>query len=271
VANAALAVIVLWGGFNVIVREHLGTPYHAAMELFPRLALGAVAVNTSLWWSAALIELNNELCAVVGLSNPFPVWDDLTHLDRAAVEGLAVLVYLVFGVLLFLQQLGRLALVDLLIVTAPLGLLCWVLPQTYGWAQLWSSTFARVVFTQFAQATVLKVGASLLGAWTAALDWPLTDVLSIFLGIAVLGLTFTLPGLLRAHVGDGLGFVRYFVYQSAARGLNTTLGTVAGRAAVAAGVTAPRWPAAAGAGRSAAADRAHGGWPPRSAPGWLYR
>jgi len=42
IANAALALVVLWGGFNVVVRDHLGSPYHAAMELFPRLALGAL-------------------------------------------------------------------------------------------------------------------------------------------------------------------------------------------------------------------------------------
>src|SRR5262249_49660647 len=32
IANAALALVTLWGGFNLIAREQLGSPYHAAME-----------------------------------------------------------------------------------------------------------------------------------------------------------------------------------------------------------------------------------------------
>ena len=55
-------------------------------------------------------------------------------------------------------MLMRLALIDVLLVAAPLGLLCWVLPQTQGWARLWSSTFFTAVFTQFVQVLALKLG-----------------------------------------------------------------------------------------------------------------
>src|SRR5438105_4178222 len=37
IANAGLALVALWGGLNLIVREQIGEPYHAAMELFPRV------------------------------------------------------------------------------------------------------------------------------------------------------------------------------------------------------------------------------------------
>ena len=50
-ANIGLALVALWGGFNVITREQLGTPYHDLMELVPRLMLGALLVNTSPWWA----------------------------------------------------------------------------------------------------------------------------------------------------------------------------------------------------------------------------
>lgn len=217
VANAALAVLALWGGLGIMMRRHLGTPYPGALELFPRLALGAFAANTSRWWAGRVIDINNGLCEVVGLGNPYPVWDSLTQLDRAAVEVIAFFVYVVAGVLLFFQQLARLALVDLLVATSPLGILCWVLPETQGWARLWGSTFSRVVFAQFLQVVVLKLGASLLSGWAAALSWPATDVLSIFVGVAVLGLAFKVPSLLQAHVGDGMGFVRYLAYREGGR------------------------------------------------------
>jgi len=36
IVNVALAVVVMWGGFNVIIKEHTRSPYHEAMELLPR-------------------------------------------------------------------------------------------------------------------------------------------------------------------------------------------------------------------------------------------
>ena len=82
---------------------------------------------------------------------------------------------------------------EVLLVVSPLGLLCWVLPQTQSWARLWSSTFFGAVFTQFVQVLALKLGGSLL--------------------------TMKIPGLMRSHLGDGLGFARYLVYRQGARAL----------------------------------------------------
>jgi hypothetical protein len=213
-ANAALALVALWGGFNVISREHLGVPYHDAMELVPRLVLGALLVNTSLWWAQFAIDANNGLCTLVGETS-LPAWEQSDHVSQLLVEVLAIVIYLVTSLLLLLQMLMRLALVDVLLVAAPLGLLCWVLPQTQGWARLWSGTFFGAVFTQFAQVLALKLGGSLITELTPMA--PDAALLSVLLGIAVLALTLKIPSLMRGHLGDGLGFARYFVYQQAAR------------------------------------------------------
>jgi hypothetical protein len=42
----------------------------------------------------------------------------------------------------------RVAVTDILQVSASLGVLCWILPQTQEWARLWSDTFLGAVFTQ---------------------------------------------------------------------------------------------------------------------------
>ncbi|HVA87048.1 MAG TPA: hypothetical protein VNF73_12135, partial [Candidatus Saccharimonadales bacterium] len=44
-------------------------------------------------------------------------------------------------------------------------------------------------------------------------------LLAVFLGVAVLTLTLKVPGLMRNHIGDGLGFIRYYVYRQGARSL----------------------------------------------------
>jgi len=51
---------------------------------------------------------------------------------------------------------------------------------------------------------------------------PDAALLAIFLGVAVLALTLKIPSLLRTHVGDGLGFVRYYVYRQGAQALESS-------------------------------------------------
>ena len=213
IANAALALVALAGGLTLIARGQLGSPYHEAMELFPRLAIGALLVNTSLTWGQLAIDANNALCAAVGQAG-LPAWDRANTASQLLVDVIALLVYLVAGLLLLLQMLMRLALIDVLLVAAPLGLLCWVLPQTQGWARLWSGTFFGAVFTQFVQVLALKLGGSLVTDIVPGA--PDATLLTFFLGVAVLVLTLKIPGLLRGHLGDGLGFVRYYAYRQGA-------------------------------------------------------
>jgi hypothetical protein len=224
IADAALVLVALFAGFNVIVREHLGSPYHEAMEVVPRLILGALLVNTSLSWGQLAIDLNNALCQALGETS-LPAWQHADTVTQALVNVIATLIYLVTSLLLVIQMLMRLALLDVLLITAPLGLLCWVLPQTNSWARLWSTTFFSVVFVQFVQVVALKLGGSLMTDLT-----PMTadaGLLSVFLGIAVLVLTLKIPSLMRHRAGEGFGFVRYIAYQQASRAINNR-GTAGG-------------------------------------------
>ena len=88
VANAALALVVLWGGFNLVFREHIGSPYHEAIELVPRVVLGALLVNTSLSWAQFAIDANNALCQVIGQTS-LPAWDRSDAATQALVDVIA--------------------------------------------------------------------------------------------------------------------------------------------------------------------------------------
>jgi hypothetical protein len=216
IADGALALIVMVGGFNLVARAQAGVAYQDIMELVPRLALGALLANTSLTWGQLAIDANNALCNAVGQAT-LPAWSQADVGTQLLVDVIGVLIYLVTGLLLLLQMLMRLALVDVLLVVSPLALLCWVLPQTQSWARLWTGAFFGSVFTQFVQVVALKLGGSLLT--DVAPTAPDAALLSVFLGVAVLALTLKIPGLLRTHVGDGLGFVRYYGYRQAAGAL----------------------------------------------------
>ena len=216
IANAALVLAAAWGGFNLMAREHLGTDYHEMLVLLPRLVLGAALVNTSLSWCQLAIDANNMLCQAIGQVS-LPAWQAADGTSQLLATVIAVLLYLVAGLLLIIQQLMRVALLDVLVVAAPIALLCWVLPQTQSWAKQWSSLFFGTVFTQFVQVIALKLGGSLMTDLTPVAGD--TALLELFLGVALVALTLKIPGLMRGHLGDGLGFVRYFAFRQMARGL----------------------------------------------------
>jgi hypothetical protein len=198
-ANGLLAVITLVGGFNVMLRPYLGSSYASALEVMPRLLLGAILINTAHWWTQLAIDANNAFCAVFGAGPPPNLANALAR-SMLPTELLIGLIYVVMGLLLVLQQLMRLALVDVLLILAPLAALCWILPQTHGWGKLWGTLFVGTVFAQAIQVLALRLGFNLatdMPAGTAA------GLIQPLLGIAVLAVVLKIPGLMRGGGGGG--------------------------------------------------------------------
>ncbi len=207
-ANLALVLIAMWGGFNIIVRDSIGADYHGAMELVPRLVLGAVMINTGPWFIKLLIDLNNALCFAVGQASP-PGWDAAGEAQRTLMGLLLWLVLLALLLVFQLVMLFRLAMINFLIVLAPLASLCWVLPQTQGYARSWMRNFVGTVFSQFLQVLALSLAVSLLGALKPmGSDQVLSEIL---VAIAMMFVVFKAPALLAHHdhgrwVGGFLGY-----------------------------------------------------------------
>jgi hypothetical protein len=214
VGDVGLAVATVWSGANLIIHPHIRAPYHGALELVPRVLLSGIMINTSLGWGKFVIDLNNALCEAVG-SGSMPGWGSLQQQpgDGAVLLNLiAMVIYLILGLLLMGQMLMRLALVDALLIIAPLALLCWVLPQTYSWARLWFSTFFATVFVQAIQVLVLRLGADLIQRLPGMLasvgsnpgDAGHVWLATLLLGMAVLQLARRIPRLMPG-VPPGMG------------------------------------------------------------------
>ncbi len=215
VANSGLAVVTVWGGVNMMIHPYLRAPYHGALELVPRVVLSGVLINTSLGWGHFVIDLNNLLCQTLG-STAMPAWNSVVQPGAGAtlMNLIAMAIYLVMGLLLLGQMLMRLALVDALLVIAPLALLCWALPQTYSWARLWFGTFFGTVFVQSIQVLVLQLGAALIQRLPSMLPPPGQDpveqgrvwLMTLLLGVAVLQLARKVPRLMPGYPAGGGGF-----------------------------------------------------------------
>ena len=197
IVNVALAAIVMWGGFNVIVKQHIRSPYHEAMELLPRVILAALAANLTLELARVLIDLNNGFAAAVGQVG-LPGYEQATTTQEGIAPIFMAITYGIVALLLVFQMLMRLALIDLLIVLAPVMMLLWVLPQTQGWTRWWTNLFPITIFQQAVQMVVLRLGAALMVELTPGSVS--NALLTLLLGIAVCWLTLKVPSLLRGQV-----------------------------------------------------------------------
>ena len=202
-ADGLLGVAVLVSGYNVMLRPYLGLSSSGAREVLPRLVLGAILINTAAWWCRLAIDVNNAMCGVFGaptiadsVSTMLRVILDPTHLSGP----LMLLVVVVMAVLLLIQQLMRLALVDVLVILAPLAALVWILPQSQSWGRLWMRLFVGTAFAQAVQVLTLRLGFNLatgLPPLTAA------GLVQPLLGIAVLALALKVPGLMSGGAAGG--------------------------------------------------------------------
>ena len=250
IVNAALAVVVMWGGFNVIIKEHTRSPYHEAMELLPRVILAALAANLTLEFARMLIDINNALAAGVG-DVGLPGYDQATPSQEGLALIFTAVAYGIVAILLVFQMLMRLALLAMLIVLGPIAALLWVLPQTQQWTRWWTDLFVITVFQQTVQVMVLALGTALMVELTPGSVS--NALLTMLLGLAVCWLTLKVPSLLRSARSQA-GITNVLTFAMATHALGAIAG--AGHAGAAAGGAGAGAAGAAGAAPRPAAGRA---------------
>ncbi|MPZ99108.1 MAG: hypothetical protein GEU80_07165 [Dehalococcoidia bacterium] len=216
IANAGLAVIVMWGGFNVVIKEHTRAPYDGVMELLPRVILAALALNLTLEIARGLIELNNAFAGAIGEVG-LPGYDQANANQSGMAMIMVAVTYGIVALLLAFQMLARLALINILIVLAPVMVLTWVLPQTQSWARWWAHLLPITIFQQAVQVMALRLGSALMVELTPGSVS--NALLTLLLGIAVCYLTLRVPTLLSSQARyAGLSSVVSLVVLSRAAG-----------------------------------------------------
>jgi len=196
IANGALAVIVMWGGFNVILKQHTRAPYDGVMELLPRVLLAALGANLTLEIVRVLVELNNAFAGAVGETG-LPGYDMATGAQSGMAMVMVGVTYVIVALLLAFQMLMRLALICMLTVLGPVMVVAWVLPQTQGWARWWAHLLPITVMQQAVQVLVLRLGSALMVELTPGSV--ANAALTLMLGIAVCYLTLRVPALLSSQ------------------------------------------------------------------------
>jgi len=162
-ALAALAVIIAWAGFQVIVHSSMGGLDFS--EAFGRTVVGgAMLAATPIGTGWALEAMNDLSVAVLSAhvySHVIQVVADLQ--DGGAGLVLTAIVELA-ALWLYVVMWGRIVIVDVLLVFAPLAIACWILPQTRGWFSLWVRQFFGWALVGPAVTLVLVLGLAISGS-----------------------------------------------------------------------------------------------------------
>jgi hypothetical protein len=162
IADAFLVLFVLVGGAIVMGHETVQTRT-AIKDILPRIVFAAIAVNASLSVAGLVISTADSLSqAVLGQGvDPAQATVVLRQLVLGSLADGGIFVVLLGGVVavlaivLLATYVVRLALVILLVVAAPICMVCHALPQTEGLAKLWWRAFAGTLAVQVAQSLVL--------------------------------------------------------------------------------------------------------------------
>ncbi len=206
----AVAALIALGALNIMMARQIGSINASAIaEFLPRIALAVMAANLSMYFLQFFIDLENALSlevihlqSLTILSNTISgIFHGNLMSTGLIMFGLAI-VLAVMNLLLAWQMLVRLALLFILIVLAPLGLLCFGLPQTQGYARLWASSFVSTTFVQFFQVVALALGGILATYVSTTGFFDLgQDMTPLFVSAAVLFLVLRIPGMLRNPMG----------------------------------------------------------------------
>jgi hypothetical protein len=162
IANSLVVVLVLIGGAIVMSHETLQTRT-TAKDLAPRIVIGVIAANVSLSLVGVAITAANALSGAllgggVDAQNATSALQGLVNSSLATGGIFLVLMGLVAAVLavvLVATYVIRVALLTLLVIAAPLALICHVLPETEGMAKLWWRGVGGLFVIQLAQSLVL--------------------------------------------------------------------------------------------------------------------
>lgn len=199
IADGALVGVLVWAFIGVMWQQSAYGHFRLRM-LLPRLLLASVLINFSLPLIQGAIDINRVLSKTVIQNSPFTVASavanlkgDLGGLVTPEPVTLVVALAILIGFVLLLAVYAlRFALLTVLVITAPLAALLFVLHETSEHARQWSALFITSLFMQPLQLLILGIGWSL-----DSQDLGLGPIRHVF-ALACLALCFRVPAVLHA-------------------------------------------------------------------------
>jgi hypothetical protein len=221
VADAALALVVVWASYRIMWGHGVRTQYTARV-LLPRLFMAAILINFALPLFQVVVQASNTACEAIQSFGTIPDWntwwknyalDQTTGIWQIITTGALVAGYDVLGI----AYLIRYAVLIVLAITAPLAGLLFALPETHHFAKQWSSLFVTNLLMQPAQLFVLAVGFALENGGHTPVHhlFALASLLIVFKVPGALGGAETAAHKLESTLHSGLRGLEHLVAHAA--------------------------------------------------------
>jgi hypothetical protein len=203
-ADVLVGAVIVFASLRGMLEHNSLRPRYGLKVAIPRLLVAIALVHGSIFLMQMAIDLNNAL-GQAALSAGGPMAPDSlpwsTSMNPAAVQAIKAsqdlfhalfsLALVVALVILVLSYVIRTALLEILIVVAPLAALFTVLPDTRGYARLWLRLFLVTVFMQALQLIILRVA-------TAAAFSSGSGIAESLYALATLWIMLKVPGALHS-------------------------------------------------------------------------
>ena len=199
IADSLLVLIIALLGFHVMGGGLFGLNEVNLRTLLPKLVMVFVLINSSLFVLDGLIELSNAMVAAIrtGIGYVSP-WDSLLSIT-SKVSGYSLaalfilLVLLVLSVIMVVYYIGRIVVLYLGAVLAPIVILLWLLPEFKDFAENSLKIYISTVFVLFIHVIILGLAGSLFESAGSGTANPVMDLL---LGLATLTALIKTQGVL---------------------------------------------------------------------------
>ena len=202
-ADVLVGAVLLYASVRSIFERSIQATYELQVVV-PRVMAALVMVHGSIYFIQMAVDLNNAIGNVAqSLGGPLTIdtlpWSaSMSPVTVSLIQGSQDLFHAVFAlgvvvavVILVLSYVIRTAMLDVLIVLAPLAALCSVLPDTRHFAFTWLRLFLVAVFMQAVQLIILRVATAVgFGSGSGVAE-------SLF-ALATLWILLKVPGTLHA-------------------------------------------------------------------------
>ncbi len=214
---ALYVLVVMAAGVLLMMRETFQTQW-SIRELGPRLVVGFVAGGLSMVIATAAISFANALAGAVAgdgvesNSAAAALTELATTSTQTQVFGLLLMNVLVIMLLvLLISYVVRVAITILLIVGAPLALMCHALPGVDGVARWWWRSFAACLAIQVVQSLILVTVLRVMltpGGWFA-FGPDANEIVNMIVALALMFVLIKTPFWLLSvlKIGQGRSFV----------------------------------------------------------------
>lgn len=168
--DALFVLVVALIGFHVMSAASLGLDEIEFKHLLPQLALGFLAINTSIFAIDAIISLSNGMIkAMVAAFGDTTVWDVLSAVSSKAggmglVALMVMVVFMILSVILLVYYVMRIVVLYLGAILSPLIVLLYLVPGFKDFAQTAIKTYLTTIFVLFVHVVILMLASSIFGS-----------------------------------------------------------------------------------------------------------